>query len=255
MDILKVNNISKTFTNSHGKTDVLRDISFTVGKGEILGIRGENGAGKTTLFNIISGIEPPSSGMINFPVCKDNYKKVGVVFQNYSDTLLPWYTIEKNIKLPLAVRGLSKTAIQDKFDDLISRPEFKNLPTKKRPHQLSGGQKQKASIARALMQEPELLILDEPYSNLDFNSVLEFQDTIKSLHSNLNIAILIVAHNIDHVLFLANRILSLKGNPATIVREFQVSFISDRKKEILITEEFSELRKKILDFEYEDSVC
>ena len=104
------------------------------------------------------------------------------------------------------------------------------------------------------MQEPELLILDEPYSNLDFNSVLEFQETIKSLHANLNLSILIVAHNIDHVLFLAHRILSLKGNPASIVREFQVSFSKDRKKEILISKEFSELRKQILDFEYEDSV-
>lgn len=249
---LEVNNLSKSFSNHIGVSEVLSNISFQVKKGEILGIRGENGSGKTTLFNIIAGINDPTTG--NVTLLEDGLSRrmrINVVFQNYNSTLLPWLTIRDNICIPLRLAKVSKAERDEKLTEILEKLNFSNLPLDDFPHQLSGGQRQKVAIARALIQEPDILILDEPFSNLDNRTSLELQDVIQEIHNLQHTSILLVSHNIDQVLYLSDRILVLGEHPSTIIKEFSIPFKRKRERELMLSKEFAEYRNKILDFEYE----
>jgi len=249
---LKVENLSKSFSNHIGKVDVLSNINFELSRGEIIGIRGENGSGKTTLFNIIAGIEQSSSGRIYFPD-EDIHRKprINVVFQNYNSTLLPWLNVRKNICIPLKLANINKKEQNERLDNLLHKLDFSNLPINFFPNQLSGGQRQRVAIARALIQEPDILILDEPFSNLDNSTSLELQDILQDIHIQYNLSILLVSHNIDQVLYLADRFLVLGNHPSTIIKEFVVPFKRKRERKLILTKEFAELRNSILDYEYE----
>ena len=249
---LKVNNLSKCFHNQIGFSEVLSNISFEVLKGEIIGIRGENGSGKTTLFNIIAGIDNETSGeVVLFQNDQNSKMRINVVFQNYNSTLLPWLNIRKNICIPLKLNNISKTERENKLTELLEKLNFLNLPMDSFPNQLSGGQRQKVAIARALIQEPDILILDEPFSNLDNTTSLELQDVIQEIHTQHKISILVVSHNIDQVLYLSDRILVLGNHPTTIVKEYNIPFKRKRTRELMLTKEFANYRNKILEFEYE----
>lgn len=250
MTALKIERISKRFTTNEGTKEILHGIDFSLNRGEIVGIRGENGSGKTTLFNIIAGIEQASTGTISIGEYQNRNLKLGVVFQNYNSTLLPWLSVKDNVCIPLKITGLQQSEQDRKLKDVLERLMFEKLPLKNYPHQLSGGQKQRVAIARALIQEPDILILDEPFSNLDYQTSLELQDIIQQIHSFKNIAILVVSHNIDHVLYLADRVLILAGHPSTIEKEFTIELPRPRKKDILVSKQFEELRNRILEFEY-----
>lgn len=250
--VLKVNNLSKCFSNDIGESEVLSNINFDVNKGEIVGIRGENGSGKTTLFNIISGLDNPTSGEVTLFYNGLNLKmKINVVFQNYNSTLLPWLNIKNNICIPLKLAKVSKFERDKKLKEILEILNFINLPMNSYPHQLSGGQRQKVAIARALIQEPDILILDEPFSNLDNTTSLELQDVIQEIHTQHEISILVVSHNIDQVLYLSDKILVLGKHPATIIKEFDIPFKRKRERGLMLTKEFAEYRNEILKFEYE----
>jgi NitT/TauT family transport system ATP-binding protein len=247
---LEVINLSKTFESTFGEVKVLSNINFSLTKGEVIGIRGENGCGKTTLFNIIAGIDEATDGYVLIHGNQKNELKVGVVFQNYTSTLLPWLNIEDNICIPLKIHGCDKNQINTKLEYILRKLKFENLPLKNFPHQLSGGQKQKVAIARSLIREPKILLLDEPFANLDFQTSIDLQNTIQNLQDSGEIAIIIVSHNIDHILFLSNRVLILSGSPATIVKEFSVNLSETKSRSIILTEGFRSLRNQILEFEY-----
>lgn len=250
MSALKVDNISKSFDAPDGVKEVLTAIDFSVNKGEIIGIRGENGSGKTTLFNIIAGIENATNGRVSINKDSDINFRMGVVFQNYSSTLLPWLNVKDNICIPLKISGLSKVDKEIHLKKVIDLLKFHTLPLKNYPHQLSGGQRQRVAIARALIQEPGILILDEPFSNLDFQTSLDLQDVLQEIHTSTNIAIMVVSHNIDHILYLADRVLVLGGHPSKIVKEFLIDIPRPRKRTVLVSAKFEDIRNKILEFEY-----
>jgi NitT/TauT family transport system ATP-binding protein len=164
---------------------------------------------------------------------------------------LPWLTIRNNICIPLALQNLPRIEKKIKLTETLEKLKFSNLPLEYYPHQISGGQRQKVAIARALIQEPDILILDEPFSNLDNTTSFELQDIIQDIHTQNNISILLVSHNIDQVLYLADRILVLGEHPSTIIKEFKVPFKRKRNRELIVSKEFAEYRNRILEFEYE----
>ncbi|MBI5371271.1 MAG: ABC transporter ATP-binding protein [Sphingobacteriales bacterium] len=250
MITLKVDNVSKSFDSPDGVKEVLAAINFALNKGEIIGIRGENGSGKTTLFNIIAGIESTTNGGVSINRNPDTNFHMGVVFQNYNSTLLPWLSVKDNICIPLKISGLNKEEKEIRLKKVIDLLKFNTLPLKNYPHQLSGGQRQRVAIARALIQEPGILILDEPFSNLDFQTSLDLQDTLQEIHTSSNIAILVVSHNIDHILYLADRVLVLGEHPSKIVKEFVIDIPRPRKRPVLVSAKFEDMRNKILEFEY-----
>lgn len=247
---LEVKNVSMTFKSALRDVTVLSNIRFSLNQGEVIGIRGENGSGKTTLFNIIAGIEKPTSGDVIFQDLPGGKLNIGVVFQNYNSTLLPWLNVADNICIPLKIIGLNKNERKERLEKVLSKLKFERLPLKDYPHELSGGQKQKVAIARGLIREPKILLLDEPFSNLDFQTSIDLQEVIQNIKIFDKTSIIVVSHDIDHILFLADRVLILSGHPSTISKEFNVNFSRPGKINILFSEEFESLRNEILEYEY-----
>ena len=191
----------------YGKNKILDDVSFNVDKGEIIAVLGSSGSGKSTLLNIICGLETVSSGSI-FLNGKDitnlecEKRNIGLVFQDYA--LFPHLTVEKNVGFALKS---SKDPIINSMLDLVKMKSFK----KRYPYELSGGEKQRVAIARSLAAKPSILLLDEPFSNLDANLKEEVRKDIKEILKKSNTTAVIVTHDIEDAYDLADRIIYIKG--------------------------------------------
>lgn len=199
---------------------VLNDVSFTVQPGEFVALLGPSGCGKSTLLRLVSGLEQPRQGQLREdgrPLSGPDPSRV-VMFQD--PTLYPWRTIRENVGLGLEIRGQLKTH-RHRVDDalkLVGLDEFANAY----PHQLSGGMAQRASLARALVNDPRLLILDEPLGKLDALTRLAMQTEIAELWRKNGFTALLVTHDVEEALFLATRVLVFSERPATIVADLPV---------------------------------
>lgn len=215
---LKVSNLSKFF----GRNSVLEGIDFFVKENTILAVVGESGSGKTTLMRIIAGLEKPDSGSV-FSLGKDvtslppNKRSVGLVFQEYA--LFPHLTVAKNIAYGVKKKKAKRVS---EMLELIHLPDI----GERYPYQLSGGQQQRVAIARAMAPDPSLLLLDEPFSNLDPIRRCDLRHRIKSLVEKSETTVMIVTHDIEDALKIATKILILKegkivqcDSPAKIIAE------------------------------------
>lgn len=199
---------------------VLNDVSFTVQPGEFVALLGPSGCGKSTLLRLVSGLEHPRTGTL----AEDGAAITGpdpsrvVMFQD--PTLYPWRTVRANVGLGLEIRGQLKQQGHriDEALKLVGLDEFANAY----PHQLSGGMAQRASLARALVNDPRLLILDEPLGKLDALTRLAMQNEIAELWRKNRFTALLVTHDVEEALFLATRVLVFSERPATIVADLSV---------------------------------
>ena len=243
MAFLKLENVIKNFVSGRSVTRVISSLNLVIEKGQVIAIKGDNGTGKTTLINIIAGIEKSSSGRVIFEHIKN---KIGLVPQDYSSSLLPYLNAFENISLPLRLRGEKKKARGKKVYEIIEKLGFSNLPLNKFPHQLSGGQKQKVAISRALISDPDVLILDEPFSNIDTHTQIDLQQQINSIHNNKTLTTIFVSHELDHCIYLADRIVLMHGKPAQISKIFDISLARPRMRKQIFSEEFEKIRFSIL---------
>lgn len=210
--MISVNGLCKTFDTPSGPVHALRNITFSVKQGEVLGIYGPSGAGKTTLLRCLALLEKPDSGEIWF--CGQNVlcvsgeelrqvrMKIGVVFQGYN--LLFSRTALRNITLPLEIQGFTQGQAHSKalkVLDMVGLSHRKNF----RPSLLSGGEKQRVAIARALVTQPEVLILDEPTSALDKRTAQSILEVIESINSEMGITVLVVTHQTELVGAICDR--------------------------------------------------
>jgi len=241
---ITVKNLEKCFFDSEEKV-VLRDINLRILPGEMIAIRGDNGKGKTTLLNIIAGVEKVTKGEVLFRTHNGEEPRIGYVSQDYTSSLLPWFNVLDNVSMPLRLQGVSKEDCRKKAVTLLEGLNF-YLPHESYPHQLSGGQKQRVAIARAIIYEPQLLIFDEPFANLDAHTSRDLQETILSIHEQKKPTIILISHGLDHCIYLSKRVLLLNGNPATIYKEFCIPLAYPRTREILFTEGYHNVRSKIL---------
>ncbi|TDT72596.1 putative spermidine/putrescine transport system ATP-binding protein [Hypnocyclicus thermotrophus] len=205
--MIKLKNITKEYDDFK-----LKNINFEVKKGEFISLLGKSGSGKSTILNIISGIDKNYKGEVLFKNKNiNNYnlleKKLAMIFQE--DYLFPHLNIEKNIGFGLKMRKEKKEIIKKKVDNLLEKLGLKNF-NKKYPHELSGGQKQRVAIARALAIEPEILLMDEPFSALDENLRLEMQDLIKNIHKENKVTTIFVTHDQDEAFKLSDRIILIE---------------------------------------------
>ena len=205
---IKLQNIRKRF----GETVALDDLSLEFCDGKLTTLLGPSGCGKSTLLNLISGILPPTSGSIYFgdrdvTSLSPDKRNIGLVFQNYA--LYPHMTVGENIAFPLEIKKVSKKERMERAAEFAKLVRIEDYFTRK-PSQLSGGQQQRVAIARALAKEPEILLLDEPLSNLDARLRLEMREEIRRLQLETGITTIFVTHDQEEALSISDHILLLK---------------------------------------------
>lgn len=208
-DILTLTNLSKSF----GETSVIRDLSFTVAKGEFLTILGSSGCGKTTLLRIISGLEEPDTGSVclngkDVTHLPPNLRSVNTVFQNYA--LFPHMNAASNIAYPLKIAGVPKDEIKKRVEDALSLVQMEGYGARY-PHALSGGQRQRIAIARAVVAEPDVLLLDEPLGALDLNLRRAMQTELKRIQKQLGITFVYITHDQEEALNMSDRVAVMQG--------------------------------------------
>lgn len=213
--MVEIKNIGMTYHTFNGETEALRNMDFHVYEGEILGIVGPSGCGKSTLLSIIAGLIKPSTGevLVNGKKVVGPTKDIGYMFQK--DHLFEWRTILQNVLLGLEIQGRVKEEDVKKAEKLLETyglAEFKDSY----PRQLSGGMRQRAALIRTLIVEPNLLLLDEPFSALDYQTRLAISDEIGLILKKEKKTALLVTHDIAEAISLSDRIIVLTKRPATI---------------------------------------
>jgi bicarbonate transport system ATP-binding protein len=250
---LELKAVSKSYPTPTGSYSVLEDVNLTVAAGEFICLIGHSGCGKSTLLNMVAGFLKPTSGEVlleSQPITQPGPDRM-VVFQNYS--LLPWKTAFENVYLAVkaAYPQKSKTekqAIAHEHLALVGLTDAAN----KRPGQLSGGMKQRVAIARALAIRPKVLILDEPFGALDAITREELQEELLKIWRDHKPTVLMITHDIDEALFLADRLVMMTNGPAAHIGEvLTIPFARPRDRaQISDDPEFYELRNYALDFLY-----
>jgi NitT/TauT family transport system ATP-binding protein len=214
LTVLKLEKVSKTFYSKTAETEAIKDCSFTVEKGEFVALLGPSGCGKTTLLSLISGILPLSGGSIYINSQGEN--KVGYMLQH--DHLFEWRTIYKNVVLGLEIQ---KKLTEENLSRAVALLKKYGLGEfiDRYPNQLSGGMRQRVALIRTLALDPEILLLDEPFSALDFQTRLKVCDDVYSIIKGEGKTTLLVTHDISEAISLGDRILVLSPRPATIAHE------------------------------------
>jgi sulfonate transport system ATP-binding protein len=207
--MLQINRLKRTFNNNQAG---FQNINFSVDKGEIIGILGTSGCGKSTLLRVLSGLDPNYEGKISSNDRDDN---IGMMFQE--PRLLPWLSVKDNISFGLEKEERKSNKYQT-YLDLVGLTGFDNHY----PKDLSGGMAQRTAIARALITDPEVLLLDEPFSALDAFTKMQLQDLLLSIWQKKQTTMLLVTHDIDEALYLCDRIFILKGQPGEVFAEIAV---------------------------------
>lgn len=241
---IEIRQLSRTFGGGSSKP-VIEGIDLDVAKGEVVAIRGDNGTGKTTLLNLISGIDEPTQGSISFSSLDGEQLRVGYAQQDYTSSLLPWFDVLENVSIPLRLQGVPRSERRRIAGDLLQSLGF-ILPFTAYPHQLSGGQKQRIAVARALIHRPHILLLDEPFANLDAHTSRDLQEVLLSVHYEKQQTILFISHDLDHCVYFADRILFLSGRPANISKEFSVPLTRPRNRNMLLTSAYNSIRSSVI---------
>lgn len=212
---VELRSVERTFATAQGPCPVLRGVDLTVGAGEILAVIGPSGCGKSTLLRLLGGLDAPTGGgvTIDGTAVRDTDDRTAVAFQE--PRLLPWRTIAQNVALGLP-RGTSRAAAAFRVAELLELVGLSHAADR-RPREVSGGMAQRASLARALARGPELLLLDEPFGALDALTRLRMQDLLLDIHASQPTTVVLVTHDVEEALYLADRVLllrSIAGQPS-----------------------------------------
>ncbi len=238
---LDVRDVSHRFVIEGKALDVLDDVSFRVSRGEFVALLGPSGCGKSTLLRLVAGLEVPVAGSLHedgFDIAGPNPSRV-VVFQD--PTLFPWRTVRDNVGLGPEAQGSLKPKAR-RIDETLALVGLSNFAAAY-PHQLSGGMAQRVALARALVNDPKILILDEPLGKLDSLTRLTMQSELVSLWQRAGFTALLVTHDVEEALFLANRVIVLSDRPAHIKADITVNKSYPRHRG---DPELAELRRRIL---------
>ena len=220
-NLIELNNISYAYHNLHGETPALLDLSFGVKEGEFVAIVGPSGCGKSTLLSLIAGLLKPEAGTItiNNPDGSLHYPKVGLMLQR--DHLFEWRTVYKNVILGLEINHLLTPHHLDYVHRLLQDYDLEQFKDK-RPSELSGGMKQRAALIRTLALEPELLLLDEPFSALDYQTRLMVSADICRLIRKSGKTVILITHDLSEAISLSDRVLVLSKRPARVKEEVSI---------------------------------
>jgi nitrate/nitrite transport system ATP-binding protein len=253
-DFIKVENVEMVFSTKKGPFHALREIDLNVAKGEFVTLIGHSGCGKSTLLNLIAGLLKPSSGVLlcdRREIAEPGPER-GVVFQNHS--LLPWLTCFDNVLLAVeSVFGSRemKRKLMQRTDAALAMVGMGHAMDK-RPHEISGGMKQRVGIARALAMEPKVLLLDEPFGALDALTRARLQDELLKIVARTRSTVVMVTHDVDEAVLLSDRIVMMTNGPAATIGEILPVTLARPRDRVALAEDagYVHCRKAVLDFLY-----
>lgn len=221
--VLELKNIHYAYHTLEGETSALTNISFSLKKGEFVSIVGPSGCGKSTLLSLISGLLEPEKGLIkiNGKYLRESTTNVGYMLQH--DELFEWRTIYNNVLLGLEIQHMLTARTKEKAHELLDTYGLKKFENS-RPSELSGGMRQRAALVRTLVLEPDLLLLDEPFSALDYQTRLNVGDDIGQILRREKKSAILVTHDLSEAISLADRVIILTRRPATIKQTIPLIF-------------------------------
>jgi len=240
--MIKLENVNKSF----GELKVLENINIHVPKGEFLVLVGASGCGKSTLLNLIAGFLRPSSGQVfvNDKEVVDVDPQSGMVFQQYA--LFPWMTVIENVAFGLKLRGVAKKereAVAMEYINMVGLQGFVDAY----PKALSGGMRQRVSIARVLANDPDVILLDEPFAALDAMTRQVLQEQLVKIYEESGKTIVFITHSIDEALLLSTRVIVLGSRPGRVVQEIHNDLPHPRNAQVQLSGRFNELKAQIWD--------
>lgn len=243
---LEVREICKSYSNRGKELVVLEKINCQLDPREFVCLVGVSGCGKSTLLNIVAGLTAPSAGQVlvdGQAVTGRPGSDRGMVFQGY--TLYPWLTVSQNIAFGLQLRKMSKAEQRERvayYLNVVGLTQF----AKAYPKQLSGGMKQRVAIARALANEPEVLLMDEPFGALDAQTKEQMQQFLLEIWEQTHTTVLMITHDVEEAIFLSQRIYVMSSHPGRLQLEIPVNLPANRHLEIKLSSEFVEIKRQIL---------
>lgn len=245
---LDIEHLSKSYSVGGHDVQIIADLTFTVNAGEVVSIVGPSGIGKTTLLKCLTGLQSISSGSarIDGKQIDGPPEEMALVFQEYTRSLMPWLTVEKNVRLPLKHLRLPRTEADRRVREALHSVGL-DQAMDRYPWQLSGGMQQRVAIARALAYRPEVLVMDEPFASVDAQTRFELEDLCLKIRDEFGMTILLVTHDIDEALYLADKVVVIAEKPATVVDEIITGFGEQRDQ--LATKadpRFAEARARIM---------
>ena len=244
--VIEARSLNLTFATNDGPVHALSDVNLTINKGDFVSFIGPSGCGKTTFLRALAALEKPTSGTIQVngltPDEARQKRAYGYVFQHAG--LYPWRTIAGNIKLPLEIMGYSKSQQLRRTDDVLRLVELEDF-AKKYPWQLSGGMQQRASIARALAFDAELLLMDEPFGALDEIVRDHLNEQLLKLWRRTNKTICFVTHSIPEAVYLSTKIVVMSPRPGRISDVIESSLSAERPLDIRDSPEFIEIAQRV----------
>ncbi len=243
---LLIEGVTRTFPGARGKppTQALLPIDFAVRENDFVTILGPSGCGKSTLLRIVAGLDFPTSGQVLLDGARITGPGAdrGVVFQSY--TLFPWLTVEQNIRFGLRERGVSEAVQKERSDFFIAKVGLRGFE-QHYPKQLSGGMQQRTAIARALANDPKMLLLDEPFGALDNQTRVLMQELLLGIWEQAQKTVLFVTHDIDEAIFMASRVVVFTARPGRIKSEIAVPFEHPRHYTLKTTPEFMAIKARL----------
>jgi NitT/TauT family transport system ATP-binding protein len=221
--LLDVQDLTKVYGTGERAVQAIGGVTFSVYDGEFACVIGPSGCGKTTLLKCLSGLLRPTAGTarLDGELIENPPSRLAFVFQDYSRSLLPWLSVEKNVSLPLRARGVSRSErkrLSEQSLEAVGLTRFLDHY----PWQLSGGMQQRVAIARALAYEPEILLMDEPFASVDAQTRGDLEDLIMRVWQELKVTIVFVTHDIDESVYLADRVVALTLPPTTVKKVVDV---------------------------------
>jgi NitT/TauT family transport system ATP-binding protein len=244
---LDVRGLKKVYDGQGRSVEAVRDLTFSIERGELVCIVGPSGAGKTTLLRCIAGLLGVTAGEVVLDGARVTSPPPGmaVVFQEYGRSLFPWMTVRQNVELPLKEKGLKKAERRAKVAEALEAVGLTDSANA-HPWQLSGGMQQRVAIARAVAYEPTVLLMDEPFAAVDAQTRADLEDLVRALWRRLGVTVLFVTHDIDEAVYLGQRVLVLSNRPTVILEDVAVDLPDERDQlETRSSPRFAELRHHV----------
>ena len=242
---IEIANLSHVYEGAQGAVPALEDISMRVGSGRFVVIVGPSGCGKTSLLMMLAGLRAQSQGTITchgIPIPSPDPKRVGVIFQEAS--LYPWLSALDNIEFPLSLRGAPRAERRQRAEAMLRLVGLEGFGGRY-PHELSGGMKQRVSIARGLVQDPPVLLMDEPFAALDEQTRMTMGHELLRIWSTTSKTVVFITHSLTEAVYLADEVLVMSERPGRIIDRIAVPLPRPRTYEMMATDVFGQLRERI----------